>query len=193
MNKLLFFLYFIIAIVCICCVVKPGEKPRKSTVFSNNMNSSAKEYEVYKIDSIDNFYLLYARKGGWSYKIISKKENQGECDNIIQVSKRYDLELKDAKWVTVGRGDSTRTVYLFNVSCLVYNDTTEICIEKNDSLIAGLFVAENVKGLCLWQHSGATKKVPNYNTNPNSGQKFINGSKVKKALPVETPVVRSVQ
>jgi RHS repeat-associated protein len=34
---------------------------------------------------------------------------------------------------------------------------------------------------------GATKKVPNYNTNPNTGQKFINGYKVKKAMPAETP------
>ena len=34
---------------------------------------------------------------------------------------------------------------------------------------------------------GATQKVPNYNTNPNTGQKFINGYKIKKAMPAETP------
>ncbi len=150
MNKVICLAYLLIALACKCCMIKPVKKSREITVLSNNVDSIGKEYKVYKIDSIDNFYLLYAKSGNWSYKIISKKENQTKCNNVIQVSEKYDFNLKDAKLVTVGTGDSTRNVYLFNVSCLVYNDTTEICIEKSSNLIAGLFIAENVKGLCFF-------------------------------------------
>jgi hypothetical protein len=36
-------------------------------------------------------------------------------------------------------------------------------------------------------NSGATKKVPNYNTDPQTGKTYINGYKIKKAMPAETP------
>ena len=39
--------------------------------------------------------------------------------------------------------------------------------------------------------TGATKKIPNYNTNPTTGEKFINGYEIKKAMPAETPPGRN--
>ena len=43
------------------------------------------------------------------------------------------------------------------------------------------------KGTSRHGVQGATKKVPVYNTNPNTGKKHMNGYKIKKALPAETP------
>lgn len=119
----------------------------RNSTDSNNLREGA--FEVYKIDSIDNFYLVYAKKDGWGYKILSEKSNVKQCKKLVSLNEKFDFKLRSAKEVTVGAGDSIRNVYLFNVSCLVYNDTTEICIEHKEGLIAGLFIADNIKGLCL--------------------------------------------
>lgn len=150
MNKIIFSFCIVSAIACNYCMNKPLQKkgnPSGNSAEYNNLREGA--FEVYKIDSVDNFYLIYAKKDGWEYKILSEKSNGKLCNELVAVNKKFDFKLRSAKEVTVGAADSIRNVYLFNVSCLVYNDTTEICIEHKEGMIAGLFIADNIRGLCL--------------------------------------------
>ena len=63
-----------------------GDVENKTSLDSDSL------YTVYKIDSIDNFYLVYASMQGMKYKIISEKASCG-TSNEIKLNESYRLKL----------------------------------------------------------------------------------------------------
>ena len=102
-----------------------------------NLNKSSKidGYTIYKIDSINNFYLVYATMSKKNFKIVSMKENQEFDCSKIQINGKYLFQLKSI-WHS-----------LPHITCLGFNDSTTICLER--PIINDLFVASNLKGLCI--------------------------------------------
>jgi hypothetical protein len=103
-------------------------------------------YKVYKIDSINNFYLIYAKKNDSLYKIVSKKEGIGNC-NRIQEGKVYDFKLHARSENRTIDGIKILPQNSLLVNCFSYDDSTKICLERDS--INDLHYAENIKGLCF--------------------------------------------
>jgi hypothetical protein len=103
-------------------------------------------YEVYKIDSINIFYLVYAKRKGINFKIVSKKSASLDC-NKIQVASRYEFKLQSILRQEVKLGDkSFSSIGNLLVNCFTFEQNTEICREEG---ISDLHRAENLNGLCL--------------------------------------------
>lgn len=109
-------------------------------------NSSPGFYKVYKIDSIDNYYLIYAKKGDSLFKIVSEKVPFIKC-RTIKVNSEYKFELQSR---LAGR-DSSGIRMLPEASSLVngfyYGDSTIIELEGDS--IKDLYSSREIKGLCF--------------------------------------------
>jgi hypothetical protein len=110
-------------------------------------NKSLSSYKVYKIDSINTYYLIYARKGDSLYKIVSKKNVVGNCDSVIRLNSSYEFELHSSLTdFKIGKIVVSPKATL-NVPCFYYDASTTICLEGDS--IRDLYYADNVKGLCF--------------------------------------------
>jgi hypothetical protein len=126
----------IIAVVAIMSCTQMGGK------YSNEDLT----YRVYKIDSINNYYLIYASKNDSLYKIVSKKETMKNC-NRIQKNGEYDFKLHSTLSNRhIGNMDISAKS-LPHVNCFYYDEQTYICLERDS--INDLFHADNIKGLCF--------------------------------------------
>ena len=93
--------------------------------------------KVYKIDSINDYYLIYIIKEKYRYKVISKKRSQSGCD-IIKPGNTYNLQITYV-FGAIGGG-------VFKANCLEVDTRTKVCLE--DSII-DLCYAKNLNGLCI--------------------------------------------
>jgi hypothetical protein len=93
--------------------------------------------KIYKIDSINDYYLIYVVKGKDRYKVISKKSIRSDCDTV-KLGKTYELQITYV-FGAIGGG-------VFKPTCLNVDDRTQVCLE--DSII-DLCYAENLNGLCI--------------------------------------------
>ena len=140
MIKILLFL----SVVLVCCI-HPKEVQRTIATETKIANDS-NMYKVYKIDSVNSYYLVYAKRKDTIYKIVSKKDIMPQC-NEIRLGMSYRLELGSI-WkqkTVIGNSNVSPSVTL-NVNCLSFDDSTRICLERDS--INDLFYAENLKGLC---------------------------------------------
>jgi len=110
-------------------------------------SSDSNLYKIYKIDSLNNYYLIYAKRKDTLYKIVSKKET---ALNSIKISYggEYGLILSSIwnKSIMIG-GVNVSPSMTPNVTCLSFDDSTKICIERDS--INDLHHAENLRGLFL--------------------------------------------
>ena len=112
-----------------------------------NIAKASELYKVYKIDSINNYYLIYAKKKDSLYKLVSKKQVTGNCANI-GLNQEYAFSLTSI-WnqnITI-EGRNISPSLTPHVSCLSFDDSTKICLEKDS--INDLFHADNIRGLCI--------------------------------------------
>lgn len=103
-------------------------------------------YNVYKIDSINNYYLIYAIKSDTLYKIVSKKEPSLSGGTLIMVKGNYSFQLSSI-WtqpIIIG-GVNVSPSVTPNVTCLSFDDSTRICLERDS--INDLYRASNLRGL----------------------------------------------
>lgn len=126
------------------------------TLFGVNCNSQQKvlesqrtmeEYYVYKIDSIDNYYLVYAKKQDAIFKIVSKKETLKKCD-LIKINNSYHFDLYADSSVPLITGEIIAPVSYYDVVCHVLENGTEICTDGKNG-IYDLYYVRNLKGLCI--------------------------------------------
>lgn len=117
---------------------------------SNTGHSSEKmatsSYKVYKIDSINNYYLIYASRKDSLYKIVSKKETVQNCNRIMK-NDEYEFKLHS---VLTNRRIGGKEILPQNsllVNCFFYDDSTSICLEGDS--IRDLHYADNIKSLCF--------------------------------------------
>jgi len=102
-----------------------------------------KFYKVYKIDSINNYYLIYLNDKQYNYKVVSEKADNINCREKIKVNRKYRLEL-----VSITRsmlGDHFLSYHHLGGITL---GNTLIRIERENSII-DLYYAKNIKGLCI--------------------------------------------
>lgn len=121
---------------------KEEMKPKRISHDVRNFTS----YKVYKIDSINNFYLIYVRRNDSLYKIVSKKEDVENC-NRIQNNNTYDFILHARSENRTIDGVKILPQNSLLVNCFTYSTSTTICLERDS--INDLHYADNLKGLCL--------------------------------------------
>src|SRR5690606_25806003 len=123
------------------------------TLFGVSCNSQQKvlaeqktneNYFVYKIDSIDNYFLVYAKKEDRIYKIVSRKETSKKCD-LIKIKNSYDFDLYSHSSVPLITGEIIAPVSYYDVVCHVFENETEICTDGKNG-IYDLYYARNLKG-----------------------------------------------
>jgi hypothetical protein len=102
-------------------------------------------YKVYKIDSINSWYLIYAKKIDSVYKIVSRKEIVMNCSKI-QINKEYHFKL--ISWFPSNqKGLDISFKSIPHLAGYGFDDSTTITLEKDS--INDLMYAENVRGLCF--------------------------------------------
>jgi len=139
------YMAFLIVVFIACAQAKSIST--KSTYQQSSDSTNLNLYNVYKIDSINNFYLIYAKRGDSIYKIVSKKERNQYCDTIIKTNRKYEFKLHSQSYnPKTGKLDELLENSLL-VSCFYYDDSTKICLERDS--INDLHYAENIKGLCF--------------------------------------------
>lgn len=117
--------------------------------FSNTKNYSDKNsdsYTVYKIDSINTWYLIYAKRNDSLYKIVSKKENSENC-NRIKINSKYYFKLVSWFPSNAPQNLNISTKNIPHLAGYGFDDSTTIMLEKG--LINDLMYGENIKGLCF--------------------------------------------
>lgn len=124
-------------------------KVSKATIKVESIaNSEEKEmYKINKIDSVNTYYLIYAKRKDTLYKIISKKESINNCKYLI-VGGEYNFLLRSI-WnqpIMIGNVNVSPSVTP-EVTCLNFDDSTRICLEKDS--IKDIHISTNIKGLCI--------------------------------------------
>ncbi|NCT19223.1 MAG: hypothetical protein COZ75_02865 [Flavobacteriaceae bacterium CG_4_8_14_3_um_filter_34_10] len=95
-------------------------------------------YQVTKVDTLENSYLVYTRKNDSILKILSfRKENFKNCENI-KVGAYYDFILKPFFQSTSNKKSKQINRFIFEEPNISFKlDTNRI-----------IFLSENLKGLC---------------------------------------------
>lgn len=112
----------------------------------NSSNQQLTTFRVYKIDSINSYYLIYAKKGVSIYKIVSKKVRVTKCDKI-NINSNYGFKLHSSLHDRQIGAMKFLAQNSLLVNCFYYDKLTSICLEGDS--IRDLYSAENLKGLCF--------------------------------------------
>lgn len=143
MNKVLVLLF---AILMSCSHSKTIHTENTQSNVKNLGATNMASYEVYKIDSVNSFYLVYARKNDSLYKIVSKKEYVENGDRI-QKGNVYGFQLHARSENRTIAGAKLLPQNSLLVTCFSYDDSTKICLERDS--INDLHYADNLRGLYL--------------------------------------------
>lgn len=141
MKNLLFFL------ILVSC--GQSKLTHDNTKYENQIPLQIKDtisYKVFKIDSINSYYLIYARKGDSLYKIISKKDTIDNCNQIILYGE-YNFNLHSILTNKITGQTEEQAQNSLLVNCFVFDKQTTICLERDS--INDLDYADNIKGLCF--------------------------------------------
>jgi hypothetical protein len=90
-------------------------------------------YKIKKIATVRNYHVIYATSNGTTVKIASKKEKASNCSRIKK-NENYPLILSKIESLAGPE-----------IDCFSFDKKTVICTEPD----ADLYVATNLKGLCL--------------------------------------------
>lgn len=112
---------------------------------NRHAQQKTENYLVYKIDSVNSYYLIYARKNDSLFKIVSKKLKTANCKSI-SIGKNYDFTLRSNSYYRALSGKKILVLTTRSVDCFYYDDSTRICLEGDS--ITDLYKAINAKGLC---------------------------------------------
>lgn len=108
-------LIFLMCMICSC----------GSSIKSIQKSEGRLSYRIYKIDSVGNFFLLYAKRNDIVYKIVSDKITDNPALPRIRVGKKYNLELRSLKSIQAENG-----IHLSNfIDCHTFDSISIICVE----------------------------------------------------------------
>lgn len=132
MNIIITFLFFLSLVSC--------------AMFQRGSFKEREYHKVTKLDSINNYYLIYTIKGDSIFKIVSEKNYVDNCKKI-EVGKSYPLELISMRSSAPSIGGlKISPVNYLDVRCFQFNENTQICKEDG---IDELYFAKDLKGLCI--------------------------------------------
>lgn len=139
MNKIIFF-------ICLISVNCTSYKNIQSNANNSHVDIDSSLYRVYKIDSNNTYYLIYVKRKDSLFKIVSQKNENIKNSTLIKIGGQYDLKLNSiwTKGILIG-GVNVSPSVTPNVTCLSFDDSTRICIERDS--INDLHKAENLRGL----------------------------------------------
>src|SRR5207249_4336909 len=107
---------------------------------NQNVRTTSKSYDtsyhVYKIDSINNFYLIYADKNGLKYKIVSQKESCEFNDRILK-DRYHDFDISSIIY-----NSEELPIHPGSVGSIKVDSQTTISLEDS---IHDLYSARNVR------------------------------------------------
>jgi len=101
------------------------------------------KYKVYKIDSINNYYIIYAQKNCKSFKMVSEKFRDSECTQIVS-GNIYNFKLYS---VFSSNGNLLFKTGIAHLHAWQPDESTIITLE-GDGVSRDLFFTDNLKGLC---------------------------------------------
>lgn len=133
-------IFLIPILICSCINSKSISQAKEDGLF----------FKVKKIDSINNWHIIYATKQETLYKIVVKKEvtPNVNCNKIVK-GKSYDFKLHSRKANAPEiNGIKVNPVNSLDIPCYTFDENTNICIEPKKG-IYDLYFAENLKGLCI--------------------------------------------
>lgn len=101
-------------------------------------------YKIIRIDSVNNYYLIYARHKDTLFKVVSKKEGSSGCKQI-NAGGEYPLNPKSLL-IPLKIGDITiDRKSVDHLSCFTFENNTPICLEGDS--IRDLHFSEKLRGL----------------------------------------------
>ncbi|MCC2591109.1 hypothetical protein [Chryseobacterium sp. MFBS3-17] len=113
----------------------------------NTEISNKENYTVYKIDSINNYYLIYLNFKEKNYKVISKKELTTKCEIIKQGDQYsyFNLERIIKPEDYIPKNVKTGSPLEFVPDCIKFDEQTEICRDRG---MDNIYSTPNLIGLC---------------------------------------------
>ncbi|WP_334126982.1 hypothetical protein [Empedobacter brevis] len=115
---------------------------------SKQLSENKIEYKVDKIESLNNWNIIYLSRGYNKYKLVSLKTENKECHKIKE-GKTYNFILHSRREnPPIINGIKLEPVNYLDLHCYAYDNETEICIEPEKG-INDLYSAENLNGLCI--------------------------------------------
>jgi hypothetical protein len=123
-------------IVFVCLNLKCVNKYNDQGTAANDDSS----YHVYKIDSVNSFYLIYASRKGAKYKNVSEKKSCANRDKVLR-GRDYDFDLSSMLY-----GSEELPIHPGGVGGVIVDSVTTIFVEDS---IYDLYSAKNVIGLCF--------------------------------------------
>ena len=127
--------FSIIIFICSCIFA------RKNTVDRNAVSNNDSLFSVYKIDSINNYYLVYLEKNENKYKIVSKKTHSK--GKKIEINDKHYFNMRSLTYKYWFR--DRELFYGEYVTCFTFEENTVICKEGNE--INALYETKNLDGL----------------------------------------------
>ena len=134
----------VILLFILCIEVNLHASSNKYFSFRNSIRQDSINYKVYKIDSINNYYLIYAKKGHDLFKVVSKKERIKMCNSII-VNNVYEFHLHSI--LSINGHPIIPANEIMELSGFMIDHSTVIRFEGDS--IRDLYYADNIKGLCF--------------------------------------------
>ena len=145
MKKLIFYFLFFCLIILNCNTKKIIYK-------------EIEEYQIVKIDIINDWYIIYAVRNDNKYKIVSSKNNSLTFCNKISEGNSYILKLASrSENAPTINGVKLTPINPCSVQCYSFDSKTDICIEPENG-IYDLYFCENLKGLCIIENI-SNKKI----------------------------------
>jgi hypothetical protein len=117
---------------------------RPSNVYQQNRDS----YEVVKIDSINNYYLVYCTKDDSIFKIVSHQPlvRVKKCIRV-KTGSSYPFLIHSILDNLPAGFENLSPKRNPQINCVGFDDSTSICVE--DGMVRDLFTADNLQGLCF--------------------------------------------
>lgn len=120
----------------------------KKTAFIPDVDRDISQYEVSKIDSLNNYYIIYLKRSDSLFKLVSKKEPAINCQKI-ESKHPYSFELVSI-WnqPIIINGVDWSLAATPHVNCIGLDEATNVCLERSLG-INDIFYAKNLTGLCI--------------------------------------------
>lgn len=134
--KIFLLIFLIVIISCSHKIYEDMQEP-KLNVENNDL------YIVTKVDSINNYYVIYLKKDDDNFKVVSEKTKNTYC-NPLKEGQKVSLNLKSFYEKKIKFGNREMTTSLM-VDCFYFDENTKICREKAH----GLYYSEDLEGLCI--------------------------------------------
>ncbi|WP_177762022.1 hypothetical protein [Flavobacterium sp. I3-2] len=101
-------------------------------------------HKIIKLDSINDYYLVYTSKNDSIFKIISKKGYVKEGKKV-KIGKKYPIKVRSMRDNTPTiKGIKISPINFLDVNCFQFDDSTKICKEEG---IYDLYFSKNLKGI----------------------------------------------